>query len=96
MEIAGDKDIWARAAARKLRIALIPKILYLYTKHSGQLSKNSAFADRKAGDAARAAEKDYPHAWLKAIQLEVQRIRRGRRIFWIGRGIERKIYEEVG
>jgi cellulose synthase/poly-beta-1,6-N-acetylglucosamine synthase-like glycosyltransferase len=35
---AGDKEFWGRIAAAKLRIGLIPKVLYLYTRNPESLS----------------------------------------------------------
>lgn len=37
--IAGDYDFWSRAVAARLSIGLVKRVLYLYTKSPGQLSK---------------------------------------------------------
>jgi glycosyltransferase involved in cell wall biosynthesis len=39
LQIAGDLDFWSRAVAHRLSIGLVKKVLYLYTKSPGQLSK---------------------------------------------------------
>ena len=62
-EIGGDKDFWSRVSHCKLRIKLIPKILYLYTKHPSQLSKKPEFRQKKLDDRQVGNEKEYPHAW---------------------------------
>ncbi|HAB37797.1 MAG TPA: hypothetical protein DCE52_07375 [Rhodobacteraceae bacterium] len=72
MLIAGDKDFWARAADARLRIGLVPGILYIYSKHPGQLSKDRESEKAKAADLKIANEKSYPHVWPESIQREVR------------------------
>ena len=33
LEIVGAKEFWARVGHLKLKVGLIPELLYLYTKH---------------------------------------------------------------
>ena len=61
--IAGDKDFWARMVANRLRIALIPKVLYRYCKSSKQLSKQKDNAAQKTREKALADRKPYRHRW---------------------------------
>ena len=58
---AGDLDFWSRLVAHRVSVGLIPKILYLYTKSPGQLSKSND--GRRAHDKALLAAKDYPITW---------------------------------
>ncbi len=69
---AGDLDFWSRLAANKCRIGLIPKILYLYTKSAGQLSKSGH--PQRLRDKALLAMKPYPIGWHRGWQ---------RRVFWL-------------
>ena len=75
MTVAGDKDFWARATDASIRIGLIPEILYIYSKHPGQLSKNNEYRMRIALDMKIADEKAYTHQWPSAIQKSIRRYR---------------------
>ncbi len=69
---AGDLDFWSRLVANKCRIGLIPRILYLYTKSAGQLSKSEQ--PQRLRDKALLALKPYPIGWHRGWQ---------RRVFWL-------------
>lgn len=91
-EVIGDKDFWARAHHRNLKIGLLPEVLYLYTKHPDQLSKSPAFLARRQSDMALSATKAYPHRWSRTFQRKISRIRKLRRIPLIGARLTRSIY----
>jgi len=91
-EVIGDKDFWARAEDRNLKIGLLAEVLYLYTKHPGQLSKSEAFLARRQADVRLSASKGYPHRWSPTLQCKVNRIRKMRRIPLIGEKLTRSIY----
>jgi glycosyltransferase involved in cell wall biosynthesis len=91
-EVVGDKDFWARAHHRKLKIGLLPEVLYLYTKHPDQLSKSPAFLARRQADMALSATKAYPHRWSHTLQRQISRIRKMRRIPLIGARLTNSIY----
>ena len=91
-EIIGDKDFWARAVARDLKIRLLPEVLYLYTKHPDQLSKSNAFKERKQADALLADQKDYPHVWPTELLRQVGRIRWLRALPLVSGPLTRKMY----
>lgn len=91
-EVIGDKDFWARSQHRKLKIKLLPEILYLYTKHPDQLSKSPAFLARRQADIALSTSKDYPLCWSRTLQRKINHIRKIRRIPIIGTKLTRSIY----
>ena len=71
-EIGGDKDFWARVSHHKLRIKLIPTILYLYTQHPDQLSKKSEFRQKKLDDRLLGSEKEYPYVWPISLSYKIK------------------------
>lgn len=71
-QIAGDKDFWARAVAKKLKLGLIPQVLYLYTQHPNQLSKSERYRSLKEADRQHAASKAYPHIWPDRLIRKVR------------------------
>ena len=75
LELIGDKDFWARAASANCKMGLIPKILYLYTKHSAQLSKRVEFKSKKRAERVLCCDKDYPHVWPAKLRRKVSWIR---------------------
>ncbi|MGJ8653969.1 MAG: glycosyltransferase family 2 protein [Opitutaceae bacterium] len=79
LQVAGDKDFWARALNEKLRIGLIEEVLYLYTKHAGQLSKGAVHAEQEK---ALLEAKSYPHVWPKDFQAKIRRVRLRRKLPW--------------
>lgn len=71
--VAGDKDLWARMCARGLRLGLVPKVLYLYTKDpEHQLSKSS---DACACDRSLIAGSPYPFRWSTSLRWQVVLLR---------------------
>ena len=70
---AGDLDFWSRVVANRLRVGLLPKILYLYTKSPGQLSKSSDH--RRDHDNALLATKPYPITWHSGWRRKVRWLR---------------------
>lgn len=91
-EVIGDKDFWARAVDGKLKIGLLPEVLYLYTKHPDQLSKSPAFLAKRQADAELSASHTYPLRWCAKLQRQVGRIRKLRRVPLLGRYLTRKLY----
>jgi glycosyltransferase involved in cell wall biosynthesis len=91
-EIMGDKDFWARAHHQKLKLRLLPEVLYLYTKHPNQLSKSPAFLARSKADTVLSSCKKYPLCWSPEIQRKINLIRKIRRIPLIGTKLTRNIY----
>ena len=71
-QIAGDKDFWARAVAKKLKLGIIPHVLYLYTQHPNQLSKGDRYRSLKEADRQHAASKVYPHIWPNELIRKVR------------------------
>ncbi len=79
---AGDLDFWSRLVANKLRVGLVPKILYLYTKSPEQLSKTNHAG--RAPDRERLAAKPYPITWPPGNRRRVYALRVVARIFpWL-------------
>jgi hypothetical protein len=60
---AGDKDFWARIQASGIRYGLVRKVLYLYSKSPGQISKSTTGRERRRNDKILAAGKPYPLKW---------------------------------
>ena len=85
LTIVGDKDFWARVGHLKLRIGLIPEILYLYTKHPAQLSKRAEFKERKRAERALCFDKGYPHVWPAKLHRKVRWIRCLRKFLFCSR-----------
>lgn len=83
LQIVGDKDFWARAQARGLRIGLVPVIAYLNTCHPNQLSKTGDASSRKRIERKICSKKHYPHVWPKDLCGQIRRVRLLRRLpFW--------------
>jgi GT2 family glycosyltransferase len=72
LAIVGDKDFWARVRDRGLRVKLVPKLLYLHTKHAGQLSKVDEFRQTKLEERKLCEQKEYSHLWPNCIQWRVR------------------------
>jgi glycosyltransferase involved in cell wall biosynthesis len=75
LEMIGDKDFWARVEHENLQMGIIPKLLYLYSKHPDQLSKKEEFRAKKAKELAICREKDYAHVWPASLQRRVRLLR---------------------
>lgn len=43
---AGDKEFWSRLASANLRVGLVPKVLYLYTRNPDSLSRSARAGER--------------------------------------------------
>jgi len=71
--VAGDKDFWSRAYANKLRIKIIWKVLYLFTKSPTQLSKQQG--PKIISDQEREKTKPYPLLWPPCYKLPTKLIR---------------------
>lgn len=75
LEIVGDKEFWARVGHLKLKIELIPEVLYLYTKHPAQLSKRAEFKVKKKAEKQRCLRADYRYEWPIWLQRRIRWIR---------------------
>jgi cellulose synthase/poly-beta-1,6-N-acetylglucosamine synthase-like glycosyltransferase len=76
---AGDLDFWSRLVVNQLRVGLVPKILYLYTKSPEQLSKTNHAG--RAPDRERLAAKPYPITWPLGNKRRIYALRWVARIF---------------
>jgi hypothetical protein len=85
LELIGDKDFWARAASANWKMGLISEILYLYTKHSAQLSKRVEFKTKKRAERALCENKDYPHVWSSKLYRKIRWVRCLRKLPFFGR-----------
>lgn len=72
---AGDKDFWSRLVEKKMKLGLIKKVLYLYTKSPEQLSKSDAGRTRRAQDQRLLDAKPYPVRWPVALRRQVYWLR---------------------
>ena len=76
---AGDKEFWGRLTAASLRIGLIPKVLYLYTRNPESLS----LAARQESDSWQREKTmlagKHP-AWPRSMQWRIRCIRLLRRL----------------
>jgi glycosyltransferase involved in cell wall biosynthesis len=75
LEIVGDKEFWARIGHLKLKVALIPELLYLYTKHPAQLSKRAEFKVRKKAEKQRCLKLDCRYEWPASLRRRIRWIR---------------------
>lgn len=75
LEIVGDKEFWARISQSKLKVRLIPELLYLYTKHPSQLSKRSEFRSRKKAEKRRCLERHQRYEWPSSLRWKIRWIR---------------------
>jgi hypothetical protein len=71
--VAGDKEFWHRLAAAHLRIGLVPKILYLYTRNPESLSAATRQSERWQNEKALLAQTG--SAWPAALKRQIQFIR---------------------
>jgi len=76
LEIVGDKDFWARAQAKGLRLGLIPLVGYLNTFHSKQLSKSGNASEKKRRERRICSKKGYPHVWPVPLCRNIRLISR--------------------
>ena len=75
LKIVGDKEFWARVGHLKLKVGLIPEVLYLYTKHSGQLSKRTEFRVRKLAEKQSCLKLGYRYDWPVSLRRRIRWIR---------------------
>jgi glycosyltransferase involved in cell wall biosynthesis len=67
---AGDKDFWARAHAKRLKIRILWKVLYLFTESPTQLSKNPN--QKLMADKALRKNRSYQFIWPPKYKRSVQ------------------------
>ncbi len=70
---AGDKEFWSRIAAAKLRVGLIPKVLYLYTRNPASLSLDARKSEKWQREKIMLAEAK--SQWPAAIRRRIRWIR---------------------
>jgi GT2 family glycosyltransferase len=71
--VAGDKDFWHRLAKANLRIGLVPKILYLYTRNPESLSRDVRRSEHWEQEKILLAETN--PQWPAALQRKIRVIR---------------------
>jgi GT2 family glycosyltransferase len=69
--VAGDKEFWHRLAAANLRIGLIPKVLYLYTRNPDSLSLAARQSERweKEKELLAQTKSEWPAALRRRIRF---------------------------
>ena len=85
LKITGDKDFWARAVYKRLRFGIIPKVLYVYNAHQGQLSKSQEAGMMKTRERRLCKRKPFQHQWPVSLVLGVRGYRILRKFPFIGR-----------
>jgi cellulose synthase/poly-beta-1,6-N-acetylglucosamine synthase-like glycosyltransferase len=75
---AGDKEFWGRIAAANLRVGLIPKVLYLYTRNPQSLSVDARQSDKWQREKSMLAETNAQ--WPAPIRNRIRWIRLLRRL----------------
>jgi cellulose synthase/poly-beta-1,6-N-acetylglucosamine synthase-like glycosyltransferase len=70
---AGDKEFWSRIASANLRVGLIPKVLYLYTRNPASLSLDARRTEKWRREKAMLAETK--SQWPPAIRQRIRWIR---------------------
>lgn len=70
---AGDKEFWGRLASANLRVGLIPKVLYLYTRNPESLSLATRNSDGWQREKALLAETN--PQWPVALRRRIRWIR---------------------
>jgi hypothetical protein len=81
LSLVGDKEFWARVGYLKLKIGLIPEVLYLYTKHPTQLSRRPEFHARKKAEEAQCKSASYQYIWPRFFRRRIRVIRWSSRLF---------------
>jgi cellulose synthase/poly-beta-1,6-N-acetylglucosamine synthase-like glycosyltransferase len=71
--VAGDKEFWHRLAKANLRLGLVPKILYLYTRNPESLSRDVRQSERWVQEKDLLAETN--PQWPAALQRKIRVIR---------------------
>jgi len=75
---AGDKEFWSRLVSAKLRVGLIPKVLYLYTRNPESLSLTARQSQRWQQEKALLHETG--PEWPAAMRRRIRWIRMLRRV----------------
>ncbi|MDA9260660.1 glycosyltransferase family 2 protein [Puniceicoccaceae bacterium] len=81
LTIVGDKEFWARIGHLKLKIGLIPELLYLYTKHPTQLSKRPEFRARKKAEEAQCKQAEFRYEWPQCVRRRIRWVRLCAKLF---------------
>ena len=76
--VAGDKEFWSRLAAANLRVGLIPKVLYLYTRNPESLSLNTRRTEQWQQEKVLLA--DTEPEWPAALRRRIRWIRLARKL----------------
>jgi len=71
--VAGDKEFWSRLASANLRVGLIPKVLYLYTRNPESLSRSARQDERWQQEKTLLAQTG--PQWPAAIRRRIRWIR---------------------
>ncbi|MDQ8195151.1 glycosyltransferase family 2 protein [Coraliomargarita sp. SDUM461004] len=82
--LTGDKDFWSKIIDCGLQGGLVRKVLYLYTKHSNQLSKREEFIQLKQKERKQCKSRAYPYVWPSWYARQVRLIRAVARVPWVG------------
>ena len=76
--VAGDKEFWSRLVSANLRVGLIPKVLYLYTRNPESLSQSTRASDQWAREKALLSATS--SEWPPALRRRIRWIRLARRL----------------
>jgi len=71
--VAGDKEFWSRIAATHLRVGLISKVLYLYTRNPESLSQTTRASEQWQREKALLVETN--PQWPPALRRRIRWIR---------------------
>jgi cellulose synthase/poly-beta-1,6-N-acetylglucosamine synthase-like glycosyltransferase len=76
--VAGDKEFWGRLTSAHLRIGLVPRVLYLYTRNPQSLSRSARQSERWRAEKALLA--DTKPEWPAALRRRIRWIRIARAV----------------
>lgn len=96
LSIVGDKDFWSKVLSANLRVGLIRKVLYLYTKHDGQLSKRTEFLEARDLENRICEKKQYRYQWPSSIRRGVRIMRLFRKLPILNKFYLKYIYPDGG
>jgi cellulose synthase/poly-beta-1,6-N-acetylglucosamine synthase-like glycosyltransferase len=71
--VAGDKEFWGRLTSGRLRVGLVPKVLYLYTRNPDSLSRSARQSEQWQAEKALLAEAK--PEWPAPIRRRIRWIR---------------------
>ena len=74
--VAGDKEFWSRIAAAKVRVGLIPRVLYLYTRNPQSLSQQTRTNEKWKHEKALLSKTS--SEWPAALRRRIRWIRLAR------------------